>query len=698
MEANLDELARELAALTQRFIDLGAKLGDAARALEDGGAPPADGLVEALGGARTDFIQLRTDILAAATAASAPPTAPPESLNDLEPVLGAVGEARRRQARRAMLQQARTVALATLDRVLELIHHDDPRFAALTACHDKGRQIRAAVLALPDADTAQTERVLGSLQSFADLLTMLANRQALDDARYAHLEESVSRAFGRGLAVAVARGRVGFIGDVVEPPVAAAPAPVSAPANVPHVPVAAGPPRLEAPPEPPIVQTLHIPKSEQAAPPPEPVLASAEAPPLPPPVPTIELPTPGPVPMLEVPRPTLEIAKPEPVPVETPRLEPTAAAPELAPPRLEPPPEPPIVQTLHIPKSEQTGPPPEPVIARAETPPAPSTPAPPRAEPPPPAPSIPPSATPKPRRPAAPEPAPATIHAAAPEAADPSGSDETAQWWLSAWARWSGWKATQRFNDAAKEEIGKYPYLLSVPIQRSAEYEEGLVAYGYSILVDHVDKQNPGCVGNALNSLTPGQARPLGDQLYDYVIREGRLSETYAEFVKNALLAALPEPGVWFQFRILESKEDTRIFQRPSGRIGDTELSGQRLASDTQRYAEHKFRMTVLPLTTRFVVVSAEMIRDARGVGVKLASDGTPSDSGWIVAVPARASRSAKVEARRVSAEGTHVPGLGKDHAAVWIAVLNPDPASERRYELSVFLRKDTRSPFRGKS
>jgi hypothetical protein len=29
--------------------------------------------------------------------------------------------------------------------------------------------------------------------------------------------------------------------------------------------------------------------------------------------------------------------------------------------------------------------------------------------------------------------------------------------------------------------------------------------------------------------------------------------------------------------------------------------------------------------------------------------------------------------------------------------VFNPDPAGERRYELSVFLRKDTKSPFRAK-
>ena len=155
-----------------------------------------------------------------------------------------------------------------------------------------------------------------------------------------------------------------------------------------------------------------------------------------------------------------------------------------------------------------------------------------------------------------------------PGAADNSGPDETAQWWLAAWARWSGWKSSLNFADAVREEIGKYPYMLSVPIQKSPEYEDGLLAYGYSILMDHVERQNPGCVGNALNSLKPGGAQPVGDQLYAYLVTEGRLRETYADFVRATILGAVPEPGLWFQFRILESKDDTRILQRPSARLG----------------------------------------------------------------------------------------------------------------------------------
>jgi len=567
MDVNVDQIARELAALNQRFVDLGAKLGEAAHALDATGAPPANGLVEALAGARGQFVRLRAQALSAADAAGVPPPTEPQSLTEIEPLLAAIAEALRGRARREALEHAQQAAVTTIDRVLEIIHQDDPAFATLVACHAKARAARAAILALTELESDDARQVTDGVRAFAALLTMVENREGLDDDRYAELEESVSRGFGRALAVAAARGRIGFEGEFVEPPPAPEPAPE------------------------PAEESSEAPPTELEA-----VIASAS-----------------------------EVTAGEVLPLE----------------------------------SEESAPPEES------------------------------------------EPASETIavEEPAPEAevpTDPSAPDETAQWWLAAWARWSGWKSSHDFAAAVREELGKYPYLLSVPIQKSPEYEDGLLAYGYSILMDHVEKQNPGCVGNALNSLKSGQTRPVGEQLYDYLITEGRLLETYADFVKNTLVAAVPEPGVWFQFRILESKEDTRILQRPSARIGDTELSGQRLASDSQRYNEHKFKMTLGPLTTRFVLVSAD-VKEARGAGFKLVGDGAPSDSGWVVSVSAGTRASGKNEARRIGEDGLHVTGLGKDHPALWVAVFNPDTAADRRYELSVFLRKDAKSPFRTK-
>ena len=568
MDSNVDELARELASLTRRFVDLGARLGEAAHALQGAGAPPPNGLAEALAGARGEFQQLRSQALTVADAAGVPaPAAHPQSLHEIEPLLAAIAAALQERARREALERVQQGAVAVLDRVLEVLHRDEPQFPALVGCHARARDARAVVLALTEIESEETRRVIDGIRPFSDLLAMVEVRDAADDERYAAAEESVSRAFGRPLAVAAARGRLGFEGEIVEPPAA------------------------EPPPEP---EPESEPESEpEPEPEPEPELVAAEG------------------------EAELELVQIE--------EEETAVELEASEPALEPAP-----------------------VAVAEV-------------------------------------APAPTSEAGPE---PSGPDETAQWWLAAWARWSGWKSSLDFAAAVREELAKYPHLLSVPIQRSPEYEDGLLAYGYSILMDHVEKQNPGCVGNALNSLKPGHTRRVGDQLYDYLITKGRLRETYADFVKNVLLAALPEPGVWFQFRLLESTEDTRILQRPSARIGDTELSGQRLAGDGQRYTEHKFKMSLGPLTTRFILVSSD-VREARGAGFKLVGNGAASDSAWVVSVSAGDRSGAKTDAKRITAEGLHVSGLGKEHGAVWVAVFNSDPAADQRYELGVFLRKD---------
>ena len=483
MNVNHDAFARQLADLIGRFADLGAKLGEAARELQDGGAPPADALVEALAAGRLEFVELRAEIiLAAETLGLAVPDGI-ESAKSLEPVLAAMAEGLEGYQRRAAFNESRDRVIAVLDRVIGMRHEDDESFEPLVTARDKAAELKSAALALGDDATAeQVELLEAGAQPFADLLTMLEATEALDDARFSALEESVAEAFGRQIAVAVARGRLVLPGRAPR-----APEPVRAPERKP---VVAAPPR------------------------------------------------------------------------------------EVPPPKYEPPPRP-VRQA-------------EPVVAAASAP-------------------------------AAPLPAAAR--------GDTSGTDDSAQWWLSASARWSGWKSTLGFPEATREELAKYPYLLSVPIQQSPEFEEGLLAYGYSIILEHVDKLSPGCVGNALNNLEPGQTTPIGTQLYEYLVAQGRLTETYPEFVKNVLRAAVPEPGPWVQARIIHSKDDTRVFRRPTPRLGETEQTAQRFLAENQRFKEHKFDGPLPPLTTRFFLIQAEL-KDAHGLEAKLTVGGAPSSSG----------------------------------------------------------------------
>jgi len=282
------------------------------------------------------------------------------------------------------------------------------------------------------------------------------------------------------------------------------------------------------------------------------------------------------------------------------------------------------------------------------------------------------------------------------QAGEQAGQDEAAQWWVSAWARWTSWKGTLSFADAVKEELGKYNYVLSVPLQKSTDYEEGLLAYGYSILIDYIEHLHAGFVNKALNSLKtfqpgqPGQARTVGAHLYNVLVTEGKLNEHYPEFVKTVMLAAVPEPGLWTHARILESTTETRIFTHPSNRIGDPEHNSQRLTQERQRFADHRFPIVVSPLTTRFFAIAADL-REPRSIDVKLLDGRNDSDQAWLMTMPPVGRTELKAEMLRLFPEGTSVPGLGRDYATLWIAVFNADPQTEKKYDLTLSLKQSSK-------
>src|SRR3989441_9883206 len=95
MTPNADDLAKNLAALTERFAGLAAKLIQAAQELKTSGTLPAEALLEELAAARGEFIDLRASVLdaARARALTAPPPAEGGSPKALEPVPQAVAAA-----------------------------------------------------------------------------------------------------------------------------------------------------------------------------------------------------------------------------------------------------------------------------------------------------------------------------------------------------------------------------------------------------------------------------------------------------------------------------------------------------------------------------------------------------------------------------------------------------------------------------
>jgi len=624
MTLTADDLVKHLAALSRRFAGLAAKLAQAARELETGGVLPPESLIEELAAARDEFIDLRSSVLDAARtlAVTAPAQTAIDGLKALEAVVRALAEATAHESRRTTLADARRRVLAVLDRIMTINHVDDPNFAALLECQAKAREIRAAVLDPKGPTEESAAEILETTPAFSALLTLVEGREHLDDAKFAVLEDSVTRLFGRTLTVAATRGKlVAGPADLPRAPERPAPRPTAVDEPVRPV-IAAATPSI-------------APRPQAPAPPPVPP-ARPPAPPVPPPAP----PAPPLAPPAPPPAPPAPLAAP-PAPSPLPPARPPASSPAapLAPPAPPPapPPPPPVKQE---------------VAAAA----------------------------------AAPE------DDSAPQVVETAALDEGAQWWVSAWARWTSWKGTIDFKAGAKQELGKYAYLLSVPIQQSADYEEGLLAYGYSILLDFLERQSPGIVTKALNSLktfVPGKAAPsVGAHLYNFLVNEARLAEQYPEFVKSVLLAAVPEPGLWTQARILESATETSVFTHPSPRVGDPDHATQRITHDRQRFADHRFPMTLSPLTARFFAVAAD-VKEPREIGVKLKGGRAESKDAWLLMMPPVGRADLKSETVRLVPEGTAVPALGKDCATLWVAVFNPDPKAEKKYELTLTLKKD---------
>jgi hypothetical protein len=580
MALNAEDLAKRLAALRERFTTLAATLTQTTQQLQASGTLPPETLVDEIAKVRTDFVDVRHRVLDAARSLSinVPAMSEIDSIRALEPVLETVAQAQAAEEKKAALAEARARVMAVLDRVLTVTHMDGPNFAALVQCLTKAREIRQAAQDPKAFDTENTPAFLESIPSFAALLSIIEGREALDDEKFAVLDEAVTQSFGRTLAVAAARGKLAIGASAPAAP-RAAPAAAKEPAPRP---AAAGHASTSA--------------SVPAAPPSRNLIVSEP---------------------LE-PAPTRNIIT-EPQPRE--------AAPA---------------------RNIITEP-------RDATPPRESSPQ--------------------------------------PQPAEQGTQDEAAQWWVSAWARWTSWKGTLSFNDAVKEELGKYNYILSVPIQKSTDYEEGLLAYGYSILLDHIEHRFSGFVNKALNSLKtfqPGSGsgpKSVGAHLYNVLVSEGRLQEIYPEFVKSVLLAAVPEPGLWTHARILESTTETRIFTHPSNRIGDPEHNSQRLTQERQRFADHRFPVVVAPITARFFAIAADL-REPRSIDVKLADGRSDSDHAWLMTMPPVGRAELKSEILRLFPEGTSVPGLGRDYATLWVAVFNPDPNAEKKYELTLSLKQ----------
>jgi len=260
---------------------------------------------------------------------------------------------------------------------------------------------------------------------------------------------------------------------------------------------------------------------------------------------------------------------------------------------------------------------------------------------------------------------------------------ETAQWWISATASWGNLRSRRvPFPDAIRDVLAKYPYVFSVPIQTSADYEDGLLAYGFAVLLEHVEQRAAGFVADALSRLPARKDVPVGRRLYDYLAQAVR--GTYGDFIKAVLRAGLPKTPPWVNGGVEDTDVATTVFQRASARIGDPNRKGERFTQDRQRFADHQFTIAVAPLTARFFSVEATEVKEPRDVEIRLGEKGVPSDQAWL----ATAQREGAPQVRRQERQGSTITGLGRDCQTLWVALFNSDPDTEKRFELTLGLRR----------
>src|SRR3989440_3989933 len=210
---------QRLAAWRPRFAGAAARAAAAAAAMR-ASAVPAAALLDDLRGTAADFDELRLAILdEARTLPSAPDPARLGTLKALDALVTTIDGAEADRARRAAWEAARDDALSALDGVMTLVHREDTDFPPLAECQAKARELHAALWAAQPADLERiTTMVSGGIRPFAELVALAEGWNRLDDERCALLQDSISQNFGRPLALATVRGKLGREGEIISAP------------------------------------------------------------------------------------------------------------------------------------------------------------------------------------------------------------------------------------------------------------------------------------------------------------------------------------------------------------------------------------------------------------------------------------------------------------------------------------------------
>ncbi|MEQ1794669.1 MAG: hypothetical protein ABL970_10800 [Nitrospira sp.] len=209
MDTSHTDLLQDFSLVTKSFEQLGQRLSEVAEQVRTTGTLPSESLIEEIAASRRNFTDLRTraiELVGLMSETQNPAAEEIGSMKELEALLQLAAEAQRK---RAQQEKGRMRALTILDRLLSLVHRDQPDFAPLSECQAKSRTLREAIRdhAGPEPHPEITALAQGR-HPLAELLTLVEGYDDLDDDLWLLLKHAVAENFGKSLAMSAARGKL----------------------------------------------------------------------------------------------------------------------------------------------------------------------------------------------------------------------------------------------------------------------------------------------------------------------------------------------------------------------------------------------------------------------------------------------------------------------------------------------------------
>ncbi|MEG4345421.1 hypothetical protein QUB70_19420 [Microcoleus sp. A003_D6] len=223
MEAAHNDLLQQIARLSETYGNLADRLWQAAKQLQDSGLPPSDSLLQEVATYSRNFATVQKQALELNKSAIAPGEI--ASLKDIQNLVQTVAASEGKA-------EIRDAALKVLDRVLAIAHREQSDFAPLQSVHAKARELHRAISeSTPTQLHSDAESLVSGKHPVSAVLALVEQQDKLDDEQWVILEETVSAAFGKQIAVAISRSKLTIAQMVkaapakVEPALKAAPQP-----------------------------------------------------------------------------------------------------------------------------------------------------------------------------------------------------------------------------------------------------------------------------------------------------------------------------------------------------------------------------------------------------------------------------------------------------------------------------------------